>query len=82
MKAGQMENVGSFDAIYPEWSVSREMRTMEKKENRKRQRREVLLSMREHDQEPLPICLNCQKTCIQRKVVGLISFKCFIREKP
>ena len=32
--------------------------------------------------EPLSICLNCQKACIQRKVVGLTMFKCFIKEKP
>jgi len=82
MTAGQMESPSSFEPIYPEWSVDWEIRKMEKKENRKRQRREVLKLMKEHNQEPLPICLNCQKACIQRKVVGLISFKCFVREKP
>ena len=81
MTLGQMENVSSFDRIYPEWSVSREMRMMEKKEKRKRERKEVLRSMKDNNQEPLRICMNCDKTCIQRKVVGLTMFKCFERAR-
>jgi len=82
MTLGKMENVTSFDPIYPEWQVSRKMRKMERKQSRKRERREVLKSMRDYNQKPLRICLHCQKTCIQRQVVGLTNFECFVRVKP
>ena len=82
MTIGQMESLSVFDPIYPEWQVSRDMRKMERKQNRKRERREVLKSMKEYNQEPLRICLNCQKTCIQRQVVGLTRFACFVKVKP
>jgi len=79
MTLGQMQNISSFQPIYPEWRVEREMRKMERKESRKRKRGEVLESMENYNEKPLPICLDCDKTCIQRQVVGLIYFKCHKR---
>ena len=79
MTLGQMQNPSSFEPIYPEWQVERDMRKMERKESRKRLRAEVLQSMRKYNEKPLPICLRCDKTCIQRQVVGLTYFECFKR---
>lgn len=62
--------------IYQEWIVDREVSKMERTEKRSRTRLDVLSSMREHNQKPLPICKRCDHVCIQRQVVGLISFKC------
>ena len=80
MIAGQKESPSSFDPIYPEWQVSRDMRRMERKQNRKRERQEVLKAMKQYNQQPLEACLDCDKTCIQRKVVGLTKFECFKRD--
>ena len=77
MTLGQMESPSSFEPIYPEWQVERDMRKMERKESRKRLRAEVLQSMKQYNEKPLPICLRCDKTCIQRKVVGLTNFICY-----
>ena len=80
MTLGQMQNPSSFEPIYPEWQVSRDMRKMERKESRGRKRVEVLESMKQYNQKPLKICLDCDKTCIQRQVVGLINFECFKKD--
>ena len=77
MTLGQMESPSSFEPIYPEWQVERDMRKMERKESRKRLRAEVLQSMKQYNEKPLPICLRCDKTCIQRQVVGLTNFICY-----
>ena len=78
---GIMSNPSSFEPIYPEWKAGRELRKMEKKNNRKRTREDVLSYMEQYNQKPLPACMRCDKTCIQRKVVDLISFRCFIKGK-
>ncbi len=75
-----MRNPANFETIYPEWKADRELRKMERKNNRKRTREDVLFFMKEYNQKPLPVCLRCDMTCIQREVYGLLSFKCFIKE--
>ncbi len=77
---GIMRNPSNFEPIYPEWKADRELRKMEKKNKRKRERTDVLAFMKQYKQKPLSLCLRCDKTCIQRKVVGLISFRCMIQE--
>ena len=77
---GIMSNPSSVEPIYPEWKAGRELRKMEKENGRKRTREDVLAYMKQYNQKPLPLCTRCDKTCIQRKVVDLISFRCFIKE--
>ena len=76
-----MRNPSNFEPIYPDWRADRELRKMERKTNRKRTREDVLSYMEQFNQKPLSLCLRCDKTCIQRKVVGLLSFRCFMRGK-
>ena len=76
---GIMSNPSNFEPIYPEWKAGRELRKMEKRNKRKRERVDVLAFMEEYNQKPLPVCMRCDQVCIQRKVVGLISFRCFIK---
>ena len=79
-EATHIKNPSNFEPIFPEWRADRELRKMEKKNNRKRTREDVLSFMRQYNQKPLSLCMRCGKTCIQRKVVDLISFRCFIKE--
>lgn len=76
-----IRNPSNFEPIYPETKPDREIRKMEKKTGIRRTRVDVLSFMEQYNQKPLPICMRCDKTCIQRQVVGLISFRCFIKEE-
>lgn len=82
MTLGKMQSPSSFQPIYPEFQVGWDMRKIEKKEGRKRKRTEVLRSMKDYNQKPLRVCLNCDKTCIQRQVVGLTRFECKLKDRP
>jgi len=79
MNLEEIENMGNiplFEPIYPEWEPSRQMRKMERKTGRRRTREDVLRYMEKYNEKPLPICLDCDKTCIQRQVIGLTYFEC------
>ncbi len=78
-EATHIKNPSNFEPIFPEWRADRELRKMERKNNRKRTREDVLFYMEQYNQKPLPVCAGCDRTCIQRKVVGLLSFRCFVR---
>lgn len=69
-----------FGPIYPEFMVDREALKMEIVTGRGRTRASVLSLMNQYNQQPLEACLDCDKTCIQRKVVGLTKFECFKRD--
>ncbi len=75
-----IRNPANFEPIYPDLMVDRELRKMELASKQKRTRRDVLSFMKQYNQKPLSLCLRCGKTCMQRKVLGLISFRCFIKE--
>lgn len=70
-----------FGPIYQEWIVERESLKMEIATGRKRSRSDVLKLMKQYNQKPLKICMDCTKTCIQKQAIGLTRFECFIREK-
>lgn len=77
-----MVNIPVFEVYYPEWIVDIEIFKMELITGKGRTRKDVLKLMKKHNQEPLEDCLHCKNVCIQRKVEGLLKFKCFEKEKP
>ena len=78
-KPSNMGNVSFFGPNYPEWATDTEMKKIERRTNKKRTRLQVLEAMENHKEKPLPICMSCEKTCIQRQVVGLAKFECYVR---
>ena len=69
-----------YGPIYPEFMVEREAVKMEILTGKKRTREDVFRFMEKQEQKPMKLCLGCQRVCIQRQVVGLVNFKCYVRE--